>query len=249
MASNRAFELNGVDDEDAALRQAIAMSLGEDVPEEETGGPSRNSDPADVGNNTTVPSSGVAELVSPPAPTSSMSALGLDRKRMEEERLARLKKRKADSLSDPSTTSTVDCYGSSVRRPRLVDTEPAGLSSAAQLLTSSTPQGDHRVSRTTAKSSSATDLPYPKGTVLRTFALGVPRDNDIKIEEVFQKDDLELAVLSSFQWDEGWLMSKLNLKKTKVLLIAYAADDAQVHSRPHSTPRLPSSTKATSPVV
>ena len=57
--------------------------------------------------------------------------------------------------------------------------------------------------------------------------MGLPRTgDDITIEEVLQKDKLELAVLSSYQWDEEWLLSKLTLK-TKIILVAYAVDEAQ----------------------
>lgn len=43
---------------------------------------------------------------------------------------------------------------------------------------------------------------YPDGIVKKTWALGYDRKgDDIKIEEVLQKSDLELAVLSSFQID------------------------------------------------
>jgi hypothetical protein len=76
-----------------------------------------------------------------------------------------------------------------------------------------------------------TKVPYPTGTVKRTWSRGYPRtSDDIKIEEIFQKDQLLLAVLSSFQWDEEWMISKLDLSKTKVLLMAFAADDAQVRN-------------------
>jgi hypothetical protein len=71
--------------------------------------------------------------------------------------------------------------------------------------------------------------PFANGVVKRTWARGYPRTaEDIKIEEVLQKDKLLLAVLSSFQWDEEWILSKVNLGKTKLLLLAFAADEAQV---------------------
>jgi len=35
--------------------------------------------------------------------------------------------------------------------------------------------------------------------VKKTAAQGCPREDDITIEEVFQKDDLELAILSAFR--------------------------------------------------
>ncbi|KAI1478707.1 phospholipase D/nuclease [Daldinia eschscholtzii] len=74
---------------------------------------------------------------------------------------------------------------------------------------------------------SGVHLPYPKGTVKKTWAKGFPRKDDIKIEEVLQKDELELAVISSFQWDEQWMLSKIDYKKTDILCIAFASNEAQ----------------------
>lgn len=71
--------------------------------------------------------------------------------------------------------------------------------------------------------------PFPNGSIKRTWAKGYPRTaEDIKIEEIFQKEKLELAVLSSYQWDDEWLLSKVDTRRTRLLLVAYAADDAQV---------------------
>ncbi|ELR02220.1 hypothetical protein GMDG_01013 [Pseudogymnoascus destructans 20631-21] len=63
---------------------------------------------------------------------------------------------------------------------------------------------------------------YPHGVVKQTWAFGFPRSGDIKIEEVLQKNDLDLAVLSSFQWDQEWILSKLDMARTKLILIAQA---------------------------
>jgi hypothetical protein len=52
--------------------------------------------------------------------------------------------------------------------------------------------------------------------VKKTWAYGYPREDDIKIEEVFQKADLELAVLSAFQVEPEWVESKLN-QTTKII--------------------------------
>lgn len=72
-------------------------------------------------------------------------------------------------------------------------------------------------------------LQYPEGTVKRTWARGYPRTGeDIKIEEVFKPQELQLAVLSSFQWDEEWLLKKIDIRKTKVLLLASAPDEQTV---------------------
>ncbi|KIH90675.1 hypothetical protein SPBR_00242 [Sporothrix brasiliensis 5110] len=75
---------------------------------------------------------------------------------------------------------------------------------------------------------SSPHLPYARGVVKKTWVRGQPRrGDDVTIEEVWQKDALELAVLSSFQWDEDWMMSRLDTRRTRVMLIAYAADDIQ----------------------
>lgn len=71
---------------------------------------------------------------------------------------------------------------------------------------------------------------YLKGAVKRTWARGYPEDSDhyVKIEQVLHAERLKLALLSSFQWDEEWLLSKINLAQTKVLLLASAPDEQTV---------------------
>lgn len=71
-------------------------------------------------------------------------------------------------------------------------------------------------------------IQYPKGVMRKTWAYGYPREgDDIKIEEVLQKTDLELAVLSSFQVDPEWVSSKLN-PMTKVVWVLQAKTEAEV---------------------
>jgi hypothetical protein len=74
----------------------------------------------------------------------------------------------------------------------------------------------------------APGIHFPDGTVKKTWAYGYPRRDDIKIEEVLQKDDLELAVLSAFQWNEEWILRKLNMSKTKVICVVQAENEEQV---------------------
>jgi hypothetical protein len=104
----------------------------------------------------------------------------------------------------------------------------------------SSPNASHGTSNTPAKARehfSITKNPclfelsgiqYPDGVVKKTWVLGCERQgDDIKIEEVLQKNDLELAVLSAFQLDADWVMSKLD-GKTKVVWVLQAKDEAQV---------------------
>ena len=63
------------------------------------------------------------------------------------------------------------------------------------------------------------NLQYPDGAIKRTWSPYHERNNDIKIEEVLQKDKLKIAVLSSYLWDLDWLFTKVNQNKTKVILV------------------------------
>lgn len=215
-------------DEDAALRYAIALSLqesGNGPPEkpielssdEEDGdldkGPKYPSVTQETKSSPTKPSKEAmpkdtqALSQSPPstAPPSIFAALGLDRKKMEEERLARMGKRKAPDYESETQGPQ--------QRPRL-DISLRNKTSSLQA-ESTAKVGRHA-------------LPYPKGVVKKTWSKGFPRGDDIKIEEVLQKDELELAVISSFQWDDEWMLSKIDCSRTKLLLVAFASNEAQV---------------------
>ncbi|KAI4112539.1 MAG: hypothetical protein LQ341_007849, partial [Variospora aurantia] len=67
-------------------------------------------------------------------------------------------------------------------------------------------------------------LPYPKGTIKRTWALGYERENDIKLEEILQKSQLQLGLFSSFIWDGEWLLKKLDTRRTQVMMVMQAKD-------------------------
>lgn len=129
----------------------------------------------------------------------------LDRKQMEEERLERLAKRRLHT-------------DNSVPPPKKRKVPADELSSQTKI---AKPAGD-------CSSYAAPSLPFAKPVVKRTWAYGFPRTlKDIKIEEVLDRRNLQLAVLSSFQWDENWLLSKIDVSKTKLLLLAFAANHAQ----------------------
>ena len=120
-------------------------------------------------------------------PTSSLSFLGIDRKKMEQERLARKRK---TSVSPPPP-----------RKMAKPSPSPSIRTSEPQL----------------GSSKSLGPLVFPRGTVKKTWAFGYPRTgDDIKLEEVLQKQDLNLAVFSSFQWDVEWLLAKLNTRSMSV---------------------------------
>jgi len=137
----------------------------------------------------------------------AFGGISLDRKQMEEERLGRVKRKATGGLDSD--------------RP-LQKSKTMPRESQATL-----PKSTHSHATPIASS-----LEFPEATIKRTWARGYERDtSDIKIEEVFRKDDLELAVLSSFSWDEEWLIRKIDMSRTKVLLITYAASEEQVITR------------------
>ncbi|KAI4241762.1 MAG: hypothetical protein LQ352_007386, partial [Teloschistes flavicans] len=138
----------------------------------------------------------------PPAP--AMGMLGLDRKTMEQERLSRLK-RKAPISPPP------------LARKAVRTEHPDQKSSSANTESNS--------SNLKVKSSdeASTTLPFANGIIKRTWAFGHDRDGqDIKLEEVLQKKDLQLAVLSSFQWDMDWLLAKIKTTQTHLVLVMQA---------------------------
>lgn len=235
------MEVNGCDDEDEALLRAIAMSLGESATAPTTDDAPGSASKVDSGlgqGHAQGHAQDEGDAHSSPAGGLAMGMLGIDRKKMEEERLARLKKRKAG----PTNLNAHDRREPELppaQRPRLMSglgSQPGRSTGSPGMSQPALPPAISSLNSNsnTSKGVSEAGLPYPQGVVLRTWAAGHARraDDDITVEQVLQKDTLELAVLSSFQWDEDWLMSKLNLGKTRVLLIAYAADEETVSHAP-----------------
>ncbi|KAI1354578.1 tyrosyl-DNA phosphodiesterase-domain-containing protein [Xylaria sp. FL0043] len=232
-------------DEEAALRYAIALSLqdpnipmspataqkplqleqSEDEDFDLDGGPkcpptpkksAQAADRSNKGNPATSRSLSTPQATSSSDQSGGLSAMGLDRKKMEEERLARVAKRKAPHDDTPPQRCP--------QRQRInIDSQTGCVPSATTASTSAYPKSPR--------------LPYPKGVVKKTWARGYPRQDDIKIEEILQKEQLELAVLSSFQWDDEWLLSKIDIKKTKIVCIAFASNDYQKEEMRANVPK------------
>ncbi|KAL2828233.1 tyrosyl-DNA phosphodiesterase [Aspergillus cavernicola] len=180
------------DEDDKAFKEALALSLQASHGQRE----SSNTQP------TSAPSSEQTQKDQAELKSAGVGFLGLDRKKMEEERLARLAKRKAEEppAAEPEA-----------KQPR---TEPQSSASSVQ-------------TKLASVASSVPSIQYPAGTVKKTFAFGYRRaEDDIKIEEVLQKSDLDLAVLSSFMWDTEWLFSKLDTRKSRLIMVMQARDEA-----------------------
>lgn len=154
--------------------------------------------------------------------TTAHNFLGLNRKAMEQERLAR--KRRA-SISPPPTRKTIKL--SSPLPPKVTTAVTDGTVPPNQQA-SIPKQEEPKVRFDSVKSTpktTANDPTFLDGVVKKTWAFGHAREEDIKIEEVLQSTDLKLAVLSSFQWDVEWLLRKLN-RSTQVILVMQAKEDS-----------------------
>ena len=100
---------------------------------------------------------------------------GLNRKKMEEERLAR------------------------INQKRKLSNEPEDRNGIRRQKLSSSLHKTDGISQATSVTSL---LEFPDGAIKKTWVHGYARTgDDIKIEEVIQKANLELAVLSAFQID------------------------------------------------
>lgn len=157
--------------------------------------------------------------------------LGLDRKQMEQERLARMAKRKADDSSPPGQTPAKVARKETLKHSRTdngVSTARASSSRAVpttDICNQLAANGPNCKVKPTAQ-----PVPqWPLGAVKKTHVSGTQRKgNDITIEEVLQRGDLELAVLSSFLWDMEWLFRKLDTGRTRFILVMNAKQEATV---------------------
>ncbi|PYH48209.1 uncharacterized protein BP01DRAFT_354054 [Aspergillus saccharolyticus JOP 1030-1] len=157
---------------------------------------------------TSAPVITVGDEVTQAEPARPAYFFGLDRKQMEQERLARLAKRKADNSTS---------HDEPVSKSTKIEATPAPRTS----------QPSRNLNISGIHASTSSPLQFPDGVVKKTWALGHARNGyDIKIEEVLQKSDLEVAVLSSFQWDLDWLFSKTDNRRTRFLLMMGAKDEA-----------------------
>lgn len=200
-------------DDDEDLRQAIALSL-QDLSAGGAGETAHEAISLDSDSETEEKSAGAAGHSKRQEDLSVLRVgqglLGLDRKQMEQERLAR--KRKAPSISPPPPRKAA-------ASDPPVASVPVRSATRQELQTTVISQA--------SSGSNGTGPVFLTGTVKKTWAFGHERKrDDIKLEEVLQKDDLNLAVLSSFQWDMDWLLAKINSRSTQITLVMQAKDQA-----------------------
>lgn len=217
-------------DEDEDLRQAMALSLQNQMPETKNpisyNAERLNGEVIDLDREeelTKTQKASKENLVSdtcPDSPGGCKSFLGLNRKVMEQERLAR--KRKASSSLSPLRKSAKISGG----QRSLSVSSALNETDSAQSIDISSARALEKSIKPGIISKSASEPTFLNGVVRKTWASGHDRHEDIKIEEVLQRDDLTLAVLSSFQWEIDWLFSKIDTKSTPVTLVMQAKEES-----------------------
>ncbi|KAI5359178.1 Putative ubiquitin interacting, tyrosyl-DNA phosphodiesterase I [Septoria linicola] len=173
------------------------------------------------------------------------SLLGLDRKAMEAERLARMAKKRPRSISpppirdsrkapklyakpDPAAGTTAEKLSASVRAEQQTRKSINAQAAIEHMRNSPAHVKDDLHPASISRPGS---IQYPRGVIKRTWAFGHERDgNDIKLEEVLEPLSVRTAVLSAFQWDVQWVLSKLktplNGGSTKCIFVMQAKEPA-----------------------
>ena len=211
-----ALSLQGPDHKTQA--QATISSEIHYISDDETEGLNTNKVPKSIeASQCLIPSEANGrEADSLPAKVDTPGLLGLDRKAMEAERLAR--KRKAPISPPPLSKMSQN------KHARVdIDELDRPLKHNSNTLGKVKVEG---ITQSASKLASDTKLEFPGGVIKKTWSIGCPRLDDIKLEEVLQKSDLQLAVLSSFQWDIEWLFRKINMKTTKLILVMQAKEES-----------------------
>ena len=186
------------EDDDEDFKRAIALSLQTD--------PS----PPMPDNQMSV-SIKQPEMVSRPDSISQPPAgiPGLDRRKMEEERLSRLPKKRQATLDVDTTAKQA--------------IEPGGK----RLKTVHQPE----ISIAPPASQQKPGLQYPQGIIRKTWSPVHPRGGDIKIEEVLNADKVKLAVICSYMWDLEWLFTKFPARTSKFLFVMDARTEDERKER------------------
>ena len=184
-----------------------------------------------------------SQTIPPAYPTSSVSSetsivcnsfLGLNRKAMEQERLAR--KRKA-SISPPPLRKSVKV--AFIDRSHHEVPSTVIKNGPAKPLDRARSKLETKVLKSSFHPTTASEPTYLDAVVRKTWARGYDRHEDIKMEEIIQRKDLTMAVISSFQWDIDWLFSKLDIKSTRLTLIMHAKEESTRQQYKEDTSTMP----------
>ena len=51
---------------------------------------------------------------------------------------------------------------------------------------------------------------------------------------MFRKDTLRMAVLSAFMWDPDWILNKVDVRSTSLVLVMHAKQEQEVRLIPYN---------------
>lgn len=175
--------------------------------------------------------------------------LGLDRKAMEEERLARVRKRAAaigDAQQQAAKTAIPSDFSRRSVSPKTnpfkkraaenLDSDDAGRpSKALRIDNNNDGQSTNSSSRTANPqptisqagkfgvcATNNTDIRYPNGAVKRSCSTAHDPSNTVTLSSVLQSSTLTTAVISSWQMDFDYLATKIDPKRTKFVFVLEA---------------------------
>ncbi|RMZ81549.1 hypothetical protein DV737_g2529, partial [Chaetothyriales sp. CBS 132003] len=146
----------------------------------------------------------------------SKGFLGLDRKAMEAERLARLKRKREDESSVASSGDSMKA--TTVRGQQPISAKPTEASSIPPRMVESTAPLYAR-----QKTANPILRLHHEGIVLKTYAAGYSSDRTITFADLISPaSTLKSCLLSSFVWDFDWLFPHFSTKRTNFLLVMQA---------------------------
>ncbi|EWC45129.1 hypothetical protein DRE_06268 [Drechslerella stenobrocha 248] len=155
------------------------------------------------------------------------SMLNLNRAQMERDRLARarLKRKTSDDSYLPLSKHIRTLATQSLIVKKEEPSDPSEIPSTSRRGPFMTLRDlQERVSSYIPRHSQ-----YLDGVVKKTYVEGRDRtSDDITLEEVFQKDTLQTAVLSAYVWEFNWVLQKLNVGECDLVLVLHAKEDDMV---------------------
>lgn len=240
-------------DEGEELRRAIALSLEmQDHPTSAPDSPSDHEKSASIpqGSRDTVRNS-VHEIATMPSvhverdgsdtggPSTSVTTFNLqalNRHQMEQERQARLKRKREEQKQGGSSVdslwqNTSSRNGQDMSRtasPASVSPPPVRRRLKADVAATKSTSIGANPSVLNHSHESRRDSFYPTGRVLQTYIAGFPSTNTISFSQLIgPKDSLTSCLLSSFIWDFDWLLPHFATTRTKFQLVMHAKLPAQ----------------------
>lgn len=166
--------------------------------------------------------------------SSAFSLVGIGRKQMEEERLARLKRKRETANDQESKMARVKQSEPQSQPQSRVTVSPPSLRRDSRSATVQAPSLSATPVRRTEPASISSSGPidcYPEGKAFKTRIAGYAQDDTIDFATLISPaSSLDSCLLSSFVWDMDWLFPHFETRRTKFQLVMHAKAAAQRES-------------------